>query len=322
MLPSRTNPRSKENSSPEQRHLLTKIANVFPAFINMLTVTASPKERDVIFRFYPFVLSKGIFIAFKFLCPGNRSLFKGAFQRILYLSIFRLLTGLDICPESIDALRLKLYPEDINEEDSDAADQDNELRPMGNERENQRSANVHLKSNLASELKNSKRSLTGAKAHDTIRHSKRDSLVKFVGERDSLRYRPLKKLSPKKLPRQQQVKFDAYQISPLLQQHLGRESNSVGPKHFIKRTEPVAHCKSGGVETYQCLSDSRIIESEDQLLQEHKRKTNELKMASMKSNFSNRKQLKELQSQCAKILSGGREKVQEFASTISSGGTR
>jgi hypothetical protein len=42
----------------------------------------------------------------------------------------------------------------------------------------------------------------------------------------------------------------------------------------------------------------------------------------MKSNFSNRKQLKELQSQCAKILSGGREKVQEFASTISSGGTR
>ena len=286
----------------------------------MLTVAAAPKERDVIFRFYPFVLSKGIFMAFKFLCPGNRNLFKGAFQRILYLSIFRLLTGLDICPESIDALRLKLYPDDLNEEESsDTNAEDNELRPMGIQRENPNSTNGRNHSNLASVKDCSKRSFNDDKPDGTTRHSKRDSLVKFVGDRESLRFRPDKTLSPKKNPRQQQVLFDAYQISPLLQQHLGRVSNSNGPKHFIKRTEPVAHCQSGGVETYQCRNNGRAIEAEDQMMEEHKRKICDLKLASMQANFSNRKHLNALKSQREQILSGGRAKIQEFAASITSG---
>lgn len=286
-------------------------------------MVAAPKERDVIFRYYPLVLSKGIYIAFKFLCPGNRNLFKGAFQRILYLSIFRLLTGLDICPESIDALRLKLYPDDLNEEESSEAnpDRDNELRPMGTQHENHIAPDKRNTRELVSRKDSVAASLNENKTEAT-RHSKRDSLVKFVGDRDSLRFRPVKKLSPQKLPRQQQVSFDAYQISPLLQQHLGRESNSVSRKHFIKRTEPVAHCKSGGVETYQSRCDKGIIEAEDRMMKDYKRKVCELKLASMKANFSKRKELNAIKSEREKILMGGRAKIKKFAASIVSGSTK
>ena len=296
------------------------IASVFPNFITMLKGAASPKERDVIFRFYPFVLAKGIFMGFKYLCPGNQNLFKGAFQRILYLSIFRLLTGLDICPESIDALRLKLYPEDLNEEDpSDAnSEQDNELRPMGNQLKVKYSTERSHRSNNPADAPTN--SLSAGRSSHANNSEKRDSLVKFVGDRESLQFRPenVDSLGPKKVPRQQQVQFDAYQISPLLQQYL-KDSNSIGPKHFIKRTEPVSNCVSGGVETYQSRNDVTAIQQEDQIMTEHKLKNCALRRSSMQARLSKRKQLKALASQREQLMSGGKVKMQEFVASMMSG---
>jgi len=297
----------------------------------MLTLSAPSKQRDIIFRYYPFVLSKGIFLGFKFLCPGNHSLFKGAFQRILYLSIFRLLTGLDICPGSIDALRVKLYPDDAHKDEPSDADteQDNELRPMGNQGEK-----PHLPNKIQSSAKaNSSDFSYGSTSTSTsIASDKsplkqqpssvpRDSVVKFMGDRESLRFRPDKpqSLGPKILPRQQQVQFDSHQISPLLQQCLGRESISMGPKHFIKRTEPVAYCKSGGVETYRSRCEGTSIQDEDRRMEEHRYKTRELRISCMQATFENRKQLKALASQRHEILNGGRAKIQDFATSIMTG---
>lgn len=151
---------------------------------------APPKQRDTVFRHYPFVLSKAIYLGLQYLCPGNKSLFKGPFLRILYLSVFRLLTGVDICPESVDAIRFKLYPGDALIEDSN-----DEEKKEGDCR------------------------LQEGHYQDYRRRSRSCGLDN-----------PL---------RQQQVNFDVNQISPLLQQCLGRECISLRPKQFIKRIEPV-----------------------------------------------------------------------------------
>ena len=55
------------------------------------------------------VLAKGIYLGFIYLCPGNASLFQGRFQRVLSHSMFRLLTGVDVCASSVDYLCQKLY---------------------------------------------------------------------------------------------------------------------------------------------------------------------------------------------------------------------
>ena len=306
----------------EQRYLLTEVASIFPKFINFLTHSAPPKQRDVIFRYYPFVLSKGIYLGFKFLCPGNQKLFKGAFQRILYLSTFRLLTGLDICPGSIDSLRLKLYPDDANEDDQDSnAEEDNGLRPFGNHRETPHLAEPHktkeqLRQRPSDIDARNDRSKYKSKKQPSQSH--RDSVVKFVGDRESLRFRPDKpqSLGHKILPRQHQVQFDTLQISPLLQQCLGKESISVGPKHFIKRTEPVSYCQSGGVETFESKKDGTTsMRDEDLRMEEYKTKARELKMTSMQATIESRRNIKALASEREKILSD-RTKIHDFVDTI------
>lgn len=278
----------------------------------MLTESVSSVQRDVIFRCYPFVLSKAIFLGFSFLCPGNTNLFKGAFQGILYLSIFRLLTGLDICPGSIEALRHKLYPEDFIEDSPSDEKDDNELRPM-----------IHSKTNS-----NNFSSITSKESEHKVPANQqtlpmtghRDSVVKFVGDRESLRFRPDKPefLGPTVLRHQNMVQFDTQQLSPLLSQCLGRESKSMGIKHFVKRTEPVSYCKSGGVETYHSISDTNTISNEDSRMKTYQAKTRELKMESMKAKFEHRKVMKELARKREKILSG-KKKIQSFAASIMDG---
>jgi hypothetical protein len=78
-------------------------------------------------------------------------------------------------------------------------------------------------------------------------------VTKFTGGRETLRFRPDKPrfLGNKGLPRQQQVKFNASSISPLLQQYLDHHSDTGGRKpQYLKRTEPVKWCDTGGVDTH------------------------------------------------------------------------
>ena len=273
--------------------------------MNMLTKSASSNQRDAIFRYYPFVLSKAIFLGFTFLCPGNKSLFKGAFQGILYLSTFRMLTGLDICPGSIEALRRKLYPEDFIEGDPSDEKDNNELRPMIHSRTNQKKV-------CESQAPSDRKSLpvTG----------RRDSVVKFMGERESLRFRPDKPefLGPKVLRYQNKVQFDTQQLSPLFSQCLGRQSKSTGITHFVKRTEPVSYCKSGGVETYHSICDADTISNEDNRMKIYQAKTLELRMESMKAKFAHQKVMKELSLEREQILSG-KKKIHSFVASIMDG---
>ena len=220
--------------------MLGKISGIFPSFIELLSSLAPSNKQDLLLRHFPFLLSKAIHLGFQYLCPGNQSLFKGLFSCILNLSVFRLLTGVDICPQSVDSLRLKLYPDDIIKDESgankgDAGYEKRRIRPLQSE--------ALILNNSFSQVDSLKRK----RAHTiptSPKHSKEISLDERHGGTDE-----------KTFPRHQQVNFDVNQISPLLQQCLGRDCVSLQPKRFIKRIEPIQSHISGSTQVAQKKSN-------------------------------------------------------------------
>jgi hypothetical protein len=250
----------QSNSGAEQRYLLQRVAELFPKFMAVVKYIVPVKHGDFIFKFYPFVLSKAIADGFEFLCPGNRSLFKGTFQSLLYLSVFRLLTGLNVCPASIHAQRLKVFPGDAYGEEKTST----------------------------SELETQPK--TGALMHVEKNH----------------------------ITRQQHVEFDAYQLSPLLQNCLKRQTVSKGKSHLLKRTEPVSNCKSGGIETYHSLqAHVDIYSSKSEMIKQSKNLKRDLEAISTKS----RKQLARVIKTRDAVLSGGNRSVGDYASKVMSIGS-
>jgi hypothetical protein len=250
----------QSNSGAEQRYLLQMIADIFPNFMEVVEKIVPVKHGDFIFRYYPFVLSKAIADGFQFLCPGNRSLFEGTFQTLLYLSVFRLLTGLNLCPASIYAQRLKVFPEDVNGDDI--------IGSGGVERKPKQRAFINVE--------------------------KKDII------------------------RQQQVHFDAHQISPLIQNWLKRQAISEDKKHILKRTEPVPNCKFGGLETYQSLQGKINIQlSEPEMIKQSKDLKCDLEAISTRSQ----KQLAQVLKTRNAVLSGGKKRIEEYASKVISAGS-
>ncbi|GMI12662.1 hypothetical protein TrVE_jg3122 [Triparma verrucosa] len=97
------------NSDVEQLYLLSKVATVYTQLLSTKQLEAN---KDFFFVHYPFVLGQSIILGFKYLCPGNQSLFQYDFKKILYLNCARLLSGVDVCPGSVSQFRYAMYPDD------------------------------------------------------------------------------------------------------------------------------------------------------------------------------------------------------------------
>ena len=65
------------------------------------------------------MLGNAVYTAFYYLVPGSRNLYTKAFRRIIYLQIARLLTGLEVCPETVQVLRAQLFPDEIIEDEGE-----------------------------------------------------------------------------------------------------------------------------------------------------------------------------------------------------------
>jgi hypothetical protein len=107
------------DSTAEQTYLLSKVAVIYT---QLLSVKALQAHKDFFFKNYPFVQSSAIILGFKYLCPGNQSLYTPTFKRIVFKTIATLLSGVDICPGSIDAIRRGMYPDDVDTVVVDAKD--------------------------------------------------------------------------------------------------------------------------------------------------------------------------------------------------------
>jgi len=79
------------------------------------------------------------------------------------------------------------------------------------------------------------------------------TVTKFVGSRDTIRFRPkIPDTLVSALPRQQKGPFDASGVSPLMQQYLEHHSATAGRRsERVKRTTPVSWCLTGGTETFR-----------------------------------------------------------------------
>ena len=264
----------KAQSQKEQRYLLSRIAIIFPRLISLMTSLASnPKMNDFLHRCYPFIVSKAIYLGFRYLCPGNHNLFNGAFHRILHLFVFRLLTGVDIGSGTVETLYRQLYPDD----DLIGADAFNSSRGK-NELNDCASKNKMRLSTI--DIGKQECQLKGDKVKKKHQHEWSED------------NHPI-------LSRQQQINFDANQINPLLLQSLHdprsifqSNVNVLNPsehktdiyssnrntqtrsdftnseklkfpvgfrkKQLIKHTKPVRWCRTGGVETMPADYDAHF----------------------------------------------------------------
>ncbi|GMH80030.1 hypothetical protein TL16_g08371 [Triparma laevis f. inornata] len=292
------------NSDVEQLYLLSKVATVYTQLLSTKQLEAN---KDFFFIHYPFVLGQSIILGFKYLCPGNQSLFQYDFKKILYLTCARLLSGVDVCPGSVNQFRHSMFPDDRVEGEGEGngntlpniilsgakVDEDqNNMMAMGgmggvltgeddtnNPQHNMSSLlfgggnalegvdedeikarggrgdgrDAVLTKNLADENERTTSRMKTSASMPNFDHAEFPPVQKFTGARDTLRFRPEKPatLGKKVIPRQQQKKFDASGISPLLQQYLDHHSDTGGRRpQSLKRTEPVKWCRTGGVDTH------------------------------------------------------------------------
>ncbi|CAM9625683.1 unnamed protein product [Discosporangium mesarthrocarpum] len=122
-------------------------------------------------------------------------------------------------------------------------------------------------------------------------------LSAYTGDRSTLRFKPLMTEGLTTLrPRQQRMLFDAAQISPMLQEHLGHSSSTAGRRsENIIRTVPVAWCQSGGIDTYRRNSSRKEIH--ESINREHTRAKREYARAKMRSSEELRRAARQLQAE-------------------------
>ncbi len=233
------------HSSSEQNYLLKKLSKIFPSFIGLISAVPVVKHRDILFRHYPFVLAKGIYLGFQYLFPEKQSVFQGPFLRVLYVSLFRLLTGIDVSTEFVDTILTKLYPEDIK---PSRDNKNKRIRKVYNN--DDETTNTCDKSRT-------KVSTSTLPAEQMSLHDK--ALTNPQHHKDYFRNEKFLELH-----------FDVNQISPLLQRCLGREGISSRPKHFIKRAVSIRHSQNNSNHSDDTFNTSNNKDDkEEDLIQRH-----------------------------------------------------
>ncbi|KAJ8613361.1 hypothetical protein CTAYLR_002267 [Chrysophaeum taylorii] len=278
----------QDNSIPEQHHLLRRVATLY---VKLLSLRALEAHRDFFFKYYPYVVANAIFAGFYYLCPGSRHLYTNAFKKILYLQLAQILTGLDVCPSSVQVLRHHCFPDDVADDDHD--DDADSLPPLPMHtstsapdttatgvvhRTNNDGAgdavppragdvvdggSTTMQSNLSSSLLASRTKPDGGGGGDDHCRMARRSVSMpalarpvghYVGSRSDLRFRPAAPANLRSvLPRQRKVGFDTSQLSPLLHEYLSTNPRNKN-KNSVRRTAPVHWCYTGGTETFVKMS--------------------------------------------------------------------
>lgn len=258
-------------SSSEQRYLLGKIATIFPllmsSLINSCSISSNilgsssqnsasssnlnlnHKSKDYLYRCYPFVMSKAIYLGYRYLCPGNHNLFRGPFQRILNLSVFRLITGIDISWSSIDAICFNLYDSINNIPTINTyGDQKRDGRDESKFDVSRKDTNEEDENVIDEKPVRRKRANRKITSNDTNTH-----------------------IAEKPVPiRQLQENFDANQISPLLKQCLDNTHNNSHnhiqrKKQILRQTKPAKWC-----EIANNSNNTVSTSASEKILQDHK----------------------------------------------------
>lgn len=265
----------QSDSELEQHNLLRRVALLY---VKLLSLEALQPHRDFFFKYFPYAMANAIFYGFYYLCPGSRHLYTTSFKKILFLQLAQILTGVDVCPLSVDVLRQQCFPEDstdeVWEEGSDSlpplpmystnnAEKDGTGHWFSDAEKNGNSTlncfqddddgNSILQSSVSASLLASRVKPEGFARHQSMPVlNQSNALAGYIGRRCDLRFRPLIPAKIKSvLPRQKKVAFDTCHLSPLLQEYLA--TNPRNNKGLVRRTTPVHWCFTGGTDTFKRL---------------------------------------------------------------------
>ena len=222
----------------------------------------------------------------------------------------------------MDALRLEIYPEeDISEEDSiedeygkghrSSTTAEKDIIGATDSTGNRKNCRV-LSGNSHHERADGTKTITTATSNIK-------PISRSIERVERRRPRCQSVYSQNVLPRQQQIEFDANQISPLLQQCLGKDGGYLSRrKQVLKRTEPVRHCRTGGRETYRPSLVSADLNDErwGSLTDQHRINMEELSERSQKVIHKHSLRVRNLERERQGMLRGGMVKTGKSAMDI------
>ena len=109
----------QRDSGPEaEKFLLENLSVEYVKIVELLSRHAHEEhEKDLVFKYLPYIISNAIFYGFFFLCPGSRHLYTKGFRKTILLQIVQVMNGVQLCPISVKVSWIKLFPEEAQDEE-------------------------------------------------------------------------------------------------------------------------------------------------------------------------------------------------------------
>lgn len=113
-----------------ETYLLRLMSIEYRRIMELLAIRAHAEhEKDFVYKYYPFLLTSGIYFAFFYLCPGSRHIYTKGFKKTIYMQIIQIMYGIQLCASSVKVSWAKMFPED-NHEEGDEGEEGGELFPV------------------------------------------------------------------------------------------------------------------------------------------------------------------------------------------------
>jgi hypothetical protein len=106
----------QNNIEDREIFLLKLLALEYRFIVELLAFRSHAEhEKDFVYKYFPFILTNGIYFGFYYIFPGSRHLYTKGFKKTIYMQIIKIMHGFQICPISVKVSWAKLFPEDVHE---------------------------------------------------------------------------------------------------------------------------------------------------------------------------------------------------------------
>ena len=191
-------------------------------------ISTQSRQTEVFQKAYPYAIAAAVFWGFHYMFPGSRNRYTLSFRRHVLALVCELLLGYQLSLTTIQASQKHYFPDVQFELEAEEPVTRISRRPQ---------AQKTLVTNDVAEM-----SLVHMESDRSIDREPSVSIQRIV--------QPLSTTSEDIRKRQQRGRFNAKQLSPLLQQFLELPSDSIQTPCFLKRTLPSRKCKVGGRDTF------------------------------------------------------------------------
>ncbi len=110
----------KESRAEDEAFLVDGVSQQYVRIVELLAVKAHAEyEKDYIYTYLPYIIANAVSWAFHYLCPGSRHLYTKGFHKTILLQVIQIFHGIQLCPATVKANWLKLFPDDVQDSEAD-----------------------------------------------------------------------------------------------------------------------------------------------------------------------------------------------------------